>query len=284
MEKIGLVLEGGGMRGAYTAGALTWLHDNNITFDYGVGISSGAVYLACYWMGDMHTLHNMPVNYAADSENVGLKAFQKEGYYVAYKHIFEDDLINKEHMDITPLKESNANIEVGAYDLEKGETIWFGPEDFDPQLTVLRGACSLPVASGIVEYKGHQLLDGGITKMIPIERAIEQGCTKELVITTKPASYERKPASKTICMLMKRIYKDCPQIEKDYRVRHLNYYKQMGIIAQEVKKGKAILVRPTKTIKMSRFKGDQVNCEKLFNLGYSDMEDLREEILAFLQK
>ena len=52
MEKIGLVLEGGGIRGAYTAGAVKWLNDNNITFDYGVGISSGSVYLALYWNKD----------------------------------------------------------------------------------------------------------------------------------------------------------------------------------------------------------------------------------------
>lgn len=284
MEKIGLVLEGGGMRGAYTAGALTWLYDNKITFDYGVGISSGAVYLSCFWMGDMHTLHNMPVEYAADPENVGLKAFQKEGYYVAYKHIFEDDLLGKEHMDVTPLIESKANIEVGAYDLDRGETIWFSAKDFDKELVLLRGTCALPVASGIVEFEGHKLLDGGITKMIPIERALEQGCTKEIVITTKPADYQRKPASGIVCWLMRKIYKQWPQIEKDYKVRHLNYYKQMGIISQEVQKGKAILVRPSKTIKMSRFKGDQKNCERLFDLGYQDMEDRKDEIFAFLAK
>ena len=46
MEKIGLVLEGGGVRGAYTVGALSWLKDNHISFDYSVGISSGAATFA----------------------------------------------------------------------------------------------------------------------------------------------------------------------------------------------------------------------------------------------
>ena len=50
MSKTGLVLEGGGMRGAYTAGVLSWLIDQGIEMDYGVGISAGAMNLCSYAM------------------------------------------------------------------------------------------------------------------------------------------------------------------------------------------------------------------------------------------
>ena len=284
MEKIGLVLEGGGVRGAYTAGALAWLNDHDITFDYSVGISSGAVYLCCYLVGDEHSPKNMSTIYAADPKLVGFYALLKCGYYVDYRKIFKEDLKDKEGMSIQRIKDEHMPMEVGAYDLAKGETIFFGPEDLEENLELLRGTCALPVASEIVEYHGHRLLDGGITKMIPIERAIEQGCTKAFVITTKPANYVRKPASKIVRFLMKHLYKECPQVEKDYAVRHLNYYKQKKIIDDMVSEGTAINIFPSKEIKVSRWKGDPENCKALYELGYQDMEEHKEEILQFIKR
>ena len=102
--------------------------------------------------------------------------------------------------------------------------------------------------------------------MIPIERALEQGCTKTLVITTKPKDYVRKPASKIVEFLMRIIYHKYPQIAKDYHVRHLNYYHQVEIINRQVEQGKA------------------VQTKALYELGYNDMEARCEEILKFLQK
>ena len=279
MSKVGLVLEGGGVRGAYTAGALTWLYDNNIKFDYGVGISSGAVYLCLYELGRMDSLKKASCDYATRSDIVGAKAFLKEGHYVSYLNLFRHYLLEEEKVDIKPLKERKANIEVGAYDLKEGKTNYYGVNDFDENLDLLRGTCALPIASAVVETGGKRLLDGGITKMIPIERAIEMGCEKCLVITTKPADYVRKPASKILELMMKINYKECPQVAKDYHVRHLNYYKQINLIKEMCDKGEAVQVFPSRTIKVSRFKGDPEKCEELFELGYQDMEKSKEAIL-----
>ena len=284
MERIGLVLEGGGVRGAYTAGCLSWLYDNNIHFDYSVGISSGAVYLSCFLMGRPDIAKNMSTIYACDPRVVGIQALLKEKHYVDYKLIFEEYLRKKEGMSCQPLIDENPDMEVGAYSLQEGKTIWFSPKDMDPDLELLRATCALPIASAVVKFNGVQLLDGGITKMIPIERAIEKGCTKCLVITTKPADYVRKPAAPAVRIMMKFAYKDCPQVEKDYTVRHLNYYKQINLIKKMVEEKTAILAYPSETVKVSRWKGDQKSCIKLYNLGYSDMEARKDEILAFMKK
>lgn len=285
MEKYALVLEGGGMRGVYTAGALAWLNDHHITFDYGVGISSGAVALVCYMEENKTTPYNMIVKYACNGENVGLKAFLTEGHYVAYNRLFKEDLLGKEKLSLEPLRKNcSMEAEVGAYDLKKGETVFFNVKDLDDDLELLRGTCALPIASAVVDYEGEKYLDGGITKMIPIERSIEKGCTKHLVITTKPADYKRKPASKIVLFLMKLIYRKYPAIRKDYKVRHLNYYKQMDIIENLVEKEDAVLIRPSRTINISRFKGNPKDLNELYELGYQDMEDKKEEILSFLHQ
>lgn len=285
MEKYALVLEGGGMRGVYTAGALAWLNDYHITFDYGVGISSGAVALVCYMEENKKTPYNMIVKYACNGENVGLKAFLTEGHYVAYNRLFKEDLLGKEKLSLEPLRKNcSMEAEVGAYDLKKGETVFFNVKDLDDDLELLRGTCALPIASAVVDYEGEKYLDGGITKMIPIERSIEKGCTKHLVITTKPADYKRKPASKIVLFLMKLIYRKYPAIRKDYKVRHLNYYKQMDIIENLVEKDDAVLIRPSRTINISRFKGNPKDLNELYELGYQDMENKKEEILSFLHQ
>ena len=284
MERIGLVLEGGGVRGAYTAGCLAWLYDNNIHFDYSAGISSGAVYLSCFLMGQPQIAKNMSTKYACDPNMTGFGAMVHCGHYVDYEMIFEKYLRGVEHMSCQPLIDANPDMEVGAYDLELGKTVWFRPKDMDPELVLLRATCALPVAAETVEYKGRKLLDGGITKMIPIERAVEQGCTKVMVITTKPADFVRKPASKFIRFMMKRIYKDYPKVEEDYQVRHINYYKQMTMIKDMVADNKAIRMYPSETVKVNRFKGDEEKCLQLYNLGYADMEKRKDEILAFMKK
>ena len=85
MEKLGLVLEGGGIRGAYTAGALEWLKDNNVKFDYYVGISSGAAYLSFYLEDRVEVAHKMATYYTCQKDVVGLKALLRCGHYVDYE-------------------------------------------------------------------------------------------------------------------------------------------------------------------------------------------------------
>lgn len=282
-EKTGLVLEGGGMRGAYTAGALTWLIDNGIDFDYGAGISSGAVLLYAFAEKRKDTMYRIVIDYMADPAIVGVRALLNEGYYVAYRKMFHKYLRNVEQFTVQPVKDGHMNIEVGAYDLEQGETVWFTPDDMDDDLEILRGTCSLPIAAEIVDVNGRRLLDGGITKMIPIERSVEQGVTRHLVITTKPEGYVRKKGPKIINDMMKVIYKDYPQVAADYAVRHINYYKQIQLIEELEGKGQAMMIRPSRTVAVNRWKGEPDKLKELYELGIRDMEDRKEEIIRFLK-
>ena len=282
MNRYGLVLEGGGLRGAYTAGALAWLNDNDIYLDYGVGISSGALYLICYLQKDKTIPYKMSTEYVADPDVIGFKALLKEKHYVAYKYLYKDVLIEKEHLSLKKLKEENPDMEIGCYDLKEGKTVFFNAQQIDDDMELLLASCALPIASARVTFNGKQYIDGGITKMIPIERSIEKGCNKHLIITTKPEGYVRKPANLIMKLMMGWFYRDCPQEVNDYKIRHLNYNKQMAIIEELVKNNDAILIRPSKTSDVSRFSGNKEELKKLYDLGYQDMESRKEEILSFL--
>lgn len=283
-NKTGLVLEGGGIRGAYTAGALTWLAEQGLYPDYSVGISSGAAYLSLYVSREMEIAHDMSTGFSIDPQNVGIRALLKCGHYVDGDRIFTHFLKNVEGFRTKKLRDMDFCMEVGAYDLEEGKTVYYSNKDMDDDLMLIRAACSLPIASNIVAFRGRKLLDGGITKMIPIERALEQGCGRILVITTKPAGYVRKPASKMVKFLMSFAYRKYPSVKRDYHVRHRNYYKQIRMVNSLVESGKALHIAPSATVKVNRFKGDPDKCQTMFRMGYDDMEARKEEILNFWNK
>jgi len=167
-EKTGLILEGGGIRGSYTAGALSWLAEQGINFDYNVGISSGAVYLALHLSGETGIAHEMSTKLNIDPQNVSAKSLLKNGHIVDGERIFHHLLKEQQGFSTKKLRESDICMELGVYDLEKEMTEYYSNHDLDDNMELLRAACSLPIASGVVEFKGRKLLDGGITKMIPI--------------------------------------------------------------------------------------------------------------------
>lgn len=281
MNNIGLILEGGGMRGAYTAGCLNWLLENNIEFNYGVGISSGAVTLSSFYLKNSKFLYDISVKHMSDKRNVGIIPLLKERRYVGYDYMF--DTLLKEELKYSTKPIEDANIEIGLYDLELGQTEYYSIKDFDDDLRMLKASCALPIAGRIVDYNGHRFLDGGICTMIPIERSIEKKMDKHFVIVTKPAGYVRKPASSFMQKLMKFNYPKYPKLIKQYRDRHISYNNQMNIIEQGVKDNNTFLVRPSIEIPVKRFKGDPENLKKLYELGYSDMENQKEQILKFIQ-
>lgn len=283
MSKYGLVLEGGGMRGAYTAGALAWLVDNNIDFDYGVGISAGAINLCSYLMKSKKYLYDITVKYTSDKKNVGIIPLLKEHRYVGYDYMFDHLLKDEVKYDTSEITKQNLPMEFGIYDMNQEKTIFFDAKDLDPELRMLKASCTLPIAGRIVDYKGYRFLDGGISIMIPIERSMDAGCDKNLVIITKPEGYRRKAAGTFMQKLMTFNYPKYKKMVYDYTHRHESYEKQMAIIENEVQKGDCLLIRPSETIPVKRFSGDPENLKRLYELGYKDMESRKDEILKFMQ-
>ncbi len=282
--KIGLVLEGGGMRGAYTAGALAWLVDQGIEVDYGVGISSGAVHLCSYFLKNKKFLYDMSVKVIPDKKNVGLYPLLHERRYVGYDHMFDDLLPNDLKYSVTSLRENQAKLEFGLYDMTQCNTRFFDSSYLDDDLRYLKASCTLPIAGRIVTIDNVPYLDGGIEIMIPIERSFDVGCDRNLIITTKPEGYVRKAASNFMVNLMKMNYPKYPKLVEHYANRHLSYNRQMEIIEEGCKNNTCYLVRPSETIDVKRFSGDSENLAKLYDLGYADMENNKEDILLFLNK
>ena len=280
--KTALVLEGGGMRGAYTAGALSWLLDNNIEFDNAYGISTGAVHLCNFLTGSKDRLFDFSVDGIVDKRIVGIKPLLRCGRIVDYEFLFDHIIKEEKQFDINDLKNCKTDAYIGLYELSEGKTEYYSVRDIS--LKELQASTSLPIIGKIVEDKGRQILDGGITDMIPIQQAVKDGCNRCLIITTKPGDYVRKPAKKAIVELMRLSYPQCENIAEDYKIRHLNYQKQIEMIKEMEDKGEAVYCFPSRTSNVTRMGGSRDELAVLFELGYNDMEERKEQILKLLEK
>ena len=282
MSKLALVLEGGGMRGAYTAGCLSWFIDNNVEFDSAYGISTGAVYMCSYLIKEKRYLFELSTDYIVDKNLIGIRPLLREGRIVGYDYLFKHILTDVFKFDIDRVNKCLAKAKIGIYDLNEGKTVYKEVQNID--MLDLKAACSLPILGKVVKKDDHLLLDGGITKMIPIEESISDGNTKHFVITTKPADYIRKPSNFFVNWLMRLCYFQYRSIYDDYKVRHLNYNNQMDIIRKLVAEKEAINMYPSESVKVSRLSGDRETLVKLYEMGRQDMENRRQEILEFVGK
>lgn len=283
MSKVGLVLEGGGMRGAYTAGVLAWFLRNNIEVDHVSGVSSGAMYGAFYLAKDEDLLYKASIEIAPSKDNVGLRPLLKEKQIVGYDHMYDVELIEAGYRPESVLN-STSEFSLAVYDMELMDTIWIDKKTVATDSKWIKAACSLPFYSRLVNIDGRDYTDGGVTTMIPIRRSMEVGCDRNIIVTTKSKEYVRKPFSKfTLWFLRTFFYRDKRKVVSDFAKRTDIYYLERQIVDEEVEKGQAIYLYPTKETGVSRFSGTKEQFEDLYQMGIDDCERQRETILNLIK-
>lgn len=281
-NKTALVLEGGGMRGAYTSGALAWLLDNNIEFDNAYGISTGAVHLCSYLMKNKEYLHDFPVYHITNKNIIGIIPILRCFKIVDNYYLFQKYLPEKCNYSLEALKTCKVDAKIGVYECEKGKTEYIPVQNMS--LLELQASTTLPLIGKVATVnKDRHIMDGGITEMIPVNQAVKDGCNKCLIIATKPQDYVRKPAKKIVVKIMKLFYPKWQSIGDDYEVRHLNYVKQINTIKDLQEKDNALYISPSKHSKVTRLGGSIQELQELYDLGYSDMENRKEEIFKLLK-
>lgn len=278
-QKVALVLEGGGKRGAFTAGVLCWLIENNIQFDFTIGISIGSLYGVFYILKEKDLLKKVSIEIAPNKEYIGIKSIAKEGQIISYNQMFDVDLPNV-GFDVNKLNETNEKVYVGVYSLEDSETQFKTNPDIVKYPGFIKAASTLPIFGKQVKCGGKNYLDGGITTMIPIFHAKDLGATKFLIVTTKSPDYVRKPFPKWQLWILKNfVYRNNKKMITDFASRTPVYYKERAEVEKEIKENNAINLFPSQGFGVSRYKGTKEQFEKLFNDGIAQCEKHREQIL-----
>lgn len=276
MGKIGLVLEGGGMRGLYTVGVLDRFLDHQIMADYVVGVSAGACHGVSYVSKQRGRSYQVNTDYLEDKRYASLSNYMKTKSVFGMDFIFDEIPHKLNLFDYESFLDSPCEFFAGVTNVQSGKPVYFDKQTMNNDATVLRASSSIPVFSPIVEYKGGQYLDGGTSDPIPVKKAIEDGCDKVIIVLTQNRGYEKQPEK--FRMIYKRFFKNYPQMIDLLDHRHELYNETLRYIDELEEKGDAIVIAPSGPMDISRFEKNKAHLDRLYEMGMQDVEAALQQI------
>ena len=283
MSKLGIVCEGGGARGSYTAGVLCWFLEHEIPIDYINGISAGAFTASQYVSKQPDRLKSSSTKWVADPRYMGKTAFLREGSVVGINFVF-DELRTIEPFDEEAFHANPVQFEFGLFNLETGIVEFFGKDTVRDNYELFKASCKLPILSRLTRSGDNFYFDGGVRNMIPIYRSEEVGNKYNFVILTKPANYVRPPESKAELALVKLLYGRWPKVLENLKRRHIEFKEEIDYIYAGEAKGTTLVLRPSEDLHVGRMCSEVDKLYKMFDLGYNDCETRKEEILALVNR
>lgn len=281
MYQAGLVLEGGGMKGVYSAGVLDFFLDKGMEFFSCYGVSAGACCLCSFLSGQRKRAYDVTVDYLEDKNYCGLYSLLKTGDIFGADmcyHRIPDELNPYDHEAFYQYK---GNFYSVVTNIETGEAEYIPIKDLKEEIEAIRASASLPLVSRNVPWKGKLFLDGGISDAIPLKRSMADGNLKNVVIMTKETGYRRKPSWET--GLIKLRYKKYPKVYELMKNRHLVYNENLDFIEAQERAGKVFVIRPAHKSSVGRIERDKAKLKALYEEGYKDAEASYKNLLAYLE-
>lgn len=282
LKNVGLVLEGGGMRGSYTGGILEFFMDNNLYFPYVIGTSAGAC-VACSYITKQKGRNKVVfIDYVKDPRYINFMNLFKE------KSIFSMDLIFDEipnklcPLDYETLFGSEQRFIVCTTDCDSGNPVYFEKNQCEDFAKAVRASSSLPFVSPPVKLEGRTLLDGGIADPIPIKKSIEDGNQKNVIILTRHKGYRKKPFR--LKWLAKRFYPQNQELLTSIFNRYLVYNQTLDFIEQLESKNKVFVIRPKQPVKVKRMERDTEKLTVLYKQGQEDAKELYDQLVSWLHE
>ncbi|WP_223700459.1 patatin-like phospholipase family protein [Sutcliffiella deserti] len=280
MNKSGLVLEGGGMRGVYTAGVLEYFMEKNLYFPYVIGVSAGACMAASYLSRQRGRNRKVNIDFIKDSRYLSYRNYWKKKQLFDMDFIFDEIPNSLVPYDYETFLKRTEQFVVVATDCESGEPVYYHMDEHgENMLQLIRASSSLPFVAPSVTYENRVLLDGGIIDPIPIKKAQEDGFQKNVVILTKPLGYKKK-FSRLSSLFQ---YKQHPIISERLQTRYQLYNETLSYLEKEKEQKSIFIFQPSRSISVSRIEKNQKKLTDLYNLGWEDAKQNFDALQRFLQ-
>ena len=283
--KLGLVLEGGGMRGVYTSGVLDEMMLNGIKVDGLIGVSAGIIHGTTYVAEQFARNIRYFVKYRDDKRFMSFNSMIKTGDVCEEQFCYHDIPEKLYPLDFDTFKknaENNIEVYSVASNLETGKAEYLRITDLKEQMDAVRASASLPIVSRVVEYDGKKMLDGGSTDSIPLKAMQDMGFEKNIVVLTRPDGYQKKPDRSM--PLMKMYYGDYPEYLKACRERHICYNEELLYVQRCKLQGSAFVIKPSRTIKISRSEKSIEKIKKMYKLGRFDAMNQMEALKKYVEE
>ncbi len=280
MKKTALILEGGGFRGVWTSGVLDALMEENIEFPYGIGVSMGACNGASYVTKQIGRNKVVNIAFLDDSRYKSWRRWFLEGELFGMDFIFREIPEHIVPFDFEAFAQSPMEYEVVGTNCESGLAEYYPKNGRVSIMESLTASVSLPLISNVKWIDGKPCLDGGIADPIPLQRALDQGNDRVVVVLTQTRDYEKKQIS--MKRLLKWKYRKYPKLVDLLLTRHERYNETRGRLFELEKQGRAFIIAPQTPIAASRLERSADKLELVFDQGYGDMKRQMADLKTFL--
>ena len=280
--KVGLVLEGGGMRALFTAGVLDALLDiKELDIDGIVGVSAGALFGVNYVSGQKERAIRYNIKYARDKRYMGFYSWITTGNAVNEEFAFYEIPFKLDVFDQEKFKQSKIDFYVVMTNVESGKPEYVLIKDVFKQMEYLRATSALPFASKIIEINGKKYLDGGISDSIPIDYCEDLGYDKIILVLTRPKNTHKEDK---LNFLYKLVYRKYPNLVE----RLINMGKDYEVVLKKIEdlenKNKRFVIRPPKVLKIGRLEKNEDKIQNVYDIGLNTGIKEKENLLKYLNK
>ncbi len=278
--KKGLVLEGGAMRGLWTAGILDVMMEHHIEPDGLIGVSAGAAFGCNYKSRQIGRAIRYNTRFAKDPRYSGVRSLLKTGDYFNAKFGYHVVPYEYDIFDIKTFEENPMQFTIVCTDVETGKAVYHDIQQVNyDELEWLRASASMPVVSKIVEVQGRKLLDGGVGDSIPLEFFEKNGYDRNIVILTQPAGFQKSPNK--LMPIIRIALRKYPLMVKALEERHIMYNQQLEYVVEAEREGRCLVIRPEGKIPIGHISHDPERMRLVYDMGRKMGERNVEKIKAF---
>ncbi|MCR5762161.1 MAG: patatin family protein [Treponema sp.] len=265
-SKVGLVLEGGAMRGLFSSGVMDVLMEHNISFDGAIGVSAGAAFGCNYKSKQIGRALRYNKRFAGDKRYCSLDSLLKTGNLYNAKFCYDTIPNELDLFDYETYKKNPMEFWIVASDVHTGNAVYkklktCSSKDFE----WMRASASMPLASKIVKVDGFELLDGGMTDSIPLKKFQSMGYEKNVVILTQPRGFIKKKNS--LMWLMRIALHRYPALVTAMAQRHVMYNDETDYVFDQEKKGNVFVICPDESLGISRTEKNPDELQRVYDMG-----------------
>lgn len=265
----GIVDVGGGMRGVFGCGVTDFLLDNDITFDYCLGVSAGSANLASYVSRQRGRNYRYYTKYSLRPEYMSAFNFVTKHSFFDLDYVYSvlSDSDGEDPLDYKTLSQSNQIYKAVATNGETGEPHYFTKDDFRQDFyEPLKASSAIPGVCKPVSIDGTDYFDGGVSDPIPVEKALADGCDHVFLILTKPIDFVKKP--EMFKSAYTKVLKNYPAVIKKLNIRHETYNNEIKKALELSKEGKVTIIAPDDGYSVTAFTRNLRELNHLYNEGY----------------
>lgn len=266
-KKTGLVLEGGGMRGIYTAGVLDVFLEQGISFDGVIGVSAGAIHGCSFVSGQKGRSIRYYKKYCRDKRFMSFWNLLRTGDIAGEQFCYHDLPDKLDPYDYAAFDRSKTEFYVTCSNLKTGTAEYLRIYDMKKQIDLMRASASLPYVSRTVKIDGMELLDGGCCDSIPVVAFRRMGFEKTVVVLTRHKGYQKEPESSWLSGIMYRRY---PKFVEALQNRHNTYNETVRQIEKLEAEGEIFVIRPSRKLTIGRTENDPARLQEVYDIGRRD--------------